>query len=115
HRPPRGRTLETGLPAALPLQGHGLRGILRRADGAKTEEIRPAGCNLECSDFRATALYPGDLALRSLPEGNGPRQDRLLHGSRELRGLAQSLDHELRQREPQGGCAFEGSISVARS
>ena len=47
----------------------------------------------QCRDLGAPALHHGDLALRALPEGHGARQDRLLHGSRGLRNLAEPLDH----------------------
>ena len=38
-----------------------------------------------------------------LPEGDGPRQDRLLHGSGGLPELAEPLDRQLRQRRPKPG------------
>jgi type VI secretion system protein ImpC len=38
HRPARGELSNLGLPAAVPLQEHRLRGVLRRADGAEAKK-----------------------------------------------------------------------------
>ena len=99
HRPPRVRTVQPRLPAALPLQEHRLRGVLRRPDDAEAEEVRPPRGDRQRRDLGPAALHHGDLPVRPLPEGDGPRQDRLLHGSQRLRDLAQPLDQELRQRQ----------------
>ena len=52
------------------------------ADGAEAEEVRPARGDRERGDLGAAALHHGDQPLRPLPEGDGARQDRQLHGSR---------------------------------
>jgi type VI secretion system protein ImpC len=41
--------------------------------------------------------------LRALPQGDGARQDRLLHGGDGCRGLAEPLDQQLRQRNENAG------------
>ncbi len=68
----------------------------------------------ECGDLRAPALPHGDLALRPLPEGDGARQDRLLHGGDRRRDLAEPLDQELRQHQPERRPADEGQVPAAR-
>ncbi len=52
--------------------------------GAEAEEVRPAGSDRERGDLGAPALHHGDQPLRALPEGDGARQDRQLHGSRAM-------------------------------
>lgn len=83
--------------AALPLQEHRLCRILRRTDGPQAKTLRSPGSQRQCGRLGAPSLHDGDIAFRPLPEGHGPRQDRLLHGSGRLRGLAQPLDLQLRQ------------------
>ena len=92
HRPPRGRAQQARLPAALPLQEHRLRRVLRRPDRAEAQEVRPAGGDGQRGHLGPAAVHHGHVAVRPLPQGDGPRQDRLVHGGRRLRGLAQSLD-----------------------
>ena len=55
-----------GLPAAVPLQEHRLRGVLRRPDDAEAEEVRPAGGHGQRGDLRPPAVHHGDLPLRPL-------------------------------------------------
>ena len=43
---------------------------------------------------------PQHVAVRPLPEGDGPRQDRLVHGSRASAALAEQLDQQLRAGQP---------------
>ena len=74
-----------GLPAALPLQEHRLRGVLRRPDGAEAEEVRSPGSHRQRRHFGPAALHHGDQPVRPLPEGDGARQDRQLHGSQRRR------------------------------
>ena len=62
HRPPRGRAVQARLPAAVPLQEHRLRRVLRRADDAEAEEVRPARGDRQRRDLGAAALHHGDLA-----------------------------------------------------
>src|SRR4029453_6797746 len=90
------QTGHPGLPAALPLQEHGLRGVLRRPDGAEAEEVRSPRGDRQCGHLRPASLHHGDQPICPLPEGHGTRQDRQLHGSQQRRDLAQSLDPELR-------------------
>ncbi len=52
------------------------------------------------------------FAHRPLPEGDGPRQDRLVHGGEGLRGVAEPLDLELRELEPGRGPGDEGQVSA---
>ena len=113
HRPPRVRTVQPRVPAALPLQEYRLCGVLRRADHAEAEEIRPAGGDGECGDLRAAAVHHGDLAFRALSEGDGARQDRQPHGGDGLRVLAEPLDQQLRQRQREVGCGIEDAEAVA--
>ena len=70
------------LPAAVPLQEHRLRRVLRRPDDAEAEEVRPARGHRQRRDLGPAAVHHGDVAVRPLPEGDGPRQDRLVHGGR---------------------------------
>ena len=74
-----------GFPAALPLQEHRLRGLLRGAEHAEAEEIRSPGGDRERGDFGTAALSDGDQPLCPLPEGHGARQDRQLHGGERRR------------------------------
>ena len=53
------------------------------------------------------------LAVRPLPEGDRPRQDRLVHGSRGLPGLAGALDRQLRQRRSEAEPGGQGPLSAA--
>ncbi len=101
----------------LPLchyKNHGLLGLLRRPVGAEAQEVRPPGSHGECRDLRAPALPDGDLALRALPQGDGARQDRLLHGSDRLRSLAEPLDPQLRQFQRERRAGDEGPLPAAR-
>ena len=50
-----------GLPAALPLQEHRLRRVLRRPDGAEAEEVRPARGDGQRRHLGAAALHHGDV------------------------------------------------------
>ena len=72
------------LPAAVPLQEHRLRRVLRRPDRAEAEEVRPARGDRERRHLGAAALHHGDQPFRPLSEGDGARQDRQLHGSQQL-------------------------------
>ena len=114
HRPARVRAVQPGLPAAVPLQEHRLCGVLRRPVGAEAQEVRPAGGDLERGDLGAPALHDGDQPVRALPQGDGARQDRLVHGGEQRRGLAQPLDPELRQHQRQCGTGDEGAFPAAR-
>ena len=67
-------------------------------DDAEAEEVRPARGHRQRGHLGAAAVHHGHVALRPLPEGHRPRQDRLVHGGRGLPGLAEPLDRELRQR-----------------
>ena len=64
------------------------RGVLRRPERAKTQEIRQAGSHRERRDFGTPAVSDGDEPFRALPEGDGARQDRQFYGSVRLRALA---------------------------
>ena len=103
-----------GLPAALPLQEHRLRGVLRRPDDAEAEEVRPPGGHGQRGDLGAPALHHGVQPVRPLPEGDGARQDRQLHGGERLRALAEPLDQELRQRQRERRAGDEGPLPAAR-
>ena len=54
-------------------------------DGAEAEEVRPSGSDGQRRDFGAAALHHGHQPFRPLPEGDGARQDRQLHGSQRRR------------------------------
>ena len=73
--------------------------VLRRPVDAEAEEVRPAGGHGQRRHLGPPAVHHGDVALRALPEGDGARQDRLVHGGIRLRGLAEPLDQQLRQRQ----------------
>ena len=60
------------------------------------------------------AVHHGHLAVRPLPEGDRPRQDRLVHGGGGLPGVAGALDRQLRQRRSQAEPGDEGAVSAAR-
>ena len=92
---------EAGLSAALPLQEHRLCRVLRRPDDPEAEEVRPARRDCERGNLGAAALYHGHVAVRPLPEGHGPRQDRLVQGGQRRRSLAEPLDQQLRQLQPE--------------
>ena len=51
-------------------------------DDAEAEEVRPARGDGQRRDLGPAAVHHGDVAVRPLPEGDGPRQDRLVHGGR---------------------------------
>ena len=70
----------------------------RRSAQKPKKYDRPGG-DRERGDLGAPAVHHGDQPLRPLPEGDGPRQDRQLHGSGRLRALAEPLDQQLRQRQ----------------
>ena len=53
-------------------------------DDAEAEEVRPARGDRQRRHLRPAALHHGDQPVRPLPEGDGARQDRLLHGSQQL-------------------------------
>jgi hypothetical protein len=114
HRPARGGALQPGLPAALPLQEHRLRRVLRRAVDAEGEEVRQPRRHRQRGDLGPPAVPHGDQPLRPLPEGDGARQDRLLHGGDGLRGVAQPLDQGLRELERQRGRRDQGQVPAAR-
>ena len=114
HRPPRVRVVQPRLPAAVPLQEYRLFGVLRRPDGAEAEEVRPSRGDRQCGDLRPAAVHHGLQPLRALPEGDGPRQDRQLHGSWRRRALAEPLDLELRERQRERRPGDEGPLSAAR-
>ncbi len=61
HRPPRGGTEQARLPAAVPLQEHRLRGVLRRPDDAEAQEVRPAGGDGQRGHLRPAAVHHGDV------------------------------------------------------
>src|SRR5262249_21244805 len=88
YRPARCRAWQTWIPAALPLQEHRLRGVLRRADYAQCQALRPTRGARQFGDLSPIALHDGDVPVRPLLEGYRSRQDRLIHGGRGLRGVA---------------------------
>src|SRR5262249_57903102 len=59
-------------------------------------------------------LHHVRVALRPLPQGDGARQDRLVHGGQGLPAVAERLDPELRAAQPGGrGRGVEGEAPVA--
>src|SRR3954471_18387162 len=114
YRSARVRTVQSGFPAAEPLQEHRLCGVLRGSEHAETEKIRPARGDGERGDLGADALSDGDQPICPLPEGYGARQDRQLHGGERRRAVAEPLDPELRQLERERRPGNEGPLSAAR-
>ena len=49
---------------------------------AEAETVRPGRRQCQRAVVHDAAVHPLHFALRPLPEGDGPRQDRLLHGTR---------------------------------
>ena len=103
-----------GFQPLSPLQEHRLCGVLRRAEHAKAEEVRPAGSDRERGDFRAHALSDGDQPFCPLPQGHGARLGRQLHGGERRRALAEPLDQQLRQLQRKRRAGDEGALPVAR-
>ena len=79
------------------------------ADDTEAGEVRPAGGHRQRGDFRPTAVHHGLFAVRSLSQGDRPRQNRFVHGSRGLPGLAGAVDRQLRQRRSQAEPGIEGA------
>ena len=102
HRPPRGRAVASSASCRCATTRTPTTPCSSAAQtDAEAEEVRPAGGDGQRGDLGPAAVHHGDVAVRPLPEGDGPRQDRLVHGGDGLRGLAEPLDQELRQREPE--------------
>ena len=51
---------------------------------AEAQEVRPARGDRQRRHLGPAALHHGHLPLRPLPEGDGARQDRLVHGGQRL-------------------------------
>ena len=51
---------------------------------AEAEEVRPGGRDGQRGHFGPAAVHHGHVAVRALPEGDRPRQDRPVHGSRAI-------------------------------
>ena len=102
------------LPAAVPLQEHRLRRVLRRPDDAEAEEVRPARGHGQRRHLGAAAVHHGHVAVRPLPQGDGPRQDRLVHGGGGLRGLAERWIKNYVNADPKAEPGGEGQVSRLR-
>jgi type VI secretion system ImpC/EvpB family protein len=100
---------------ALPLQGHRLRGVLRRTDHAEAEAVRHERRQCQRAHLGAVAVRPGGIAFRALPQGHLPRQSRQLPDQGHAVHVSEPLDQFLhpghRRRRP----GAEGAVSVARS
>jgi type VI secretion system protein ImpC len=95
------------------LQGHGLRGILRRTvlqEGQEVYDSESANANARLST--QMQYIHGGLAFRALPEGHDARQDRQLHVAQERRGFSQPVDRAL---HPAGRRRLAGSQGAAAS
>ena len=65
-------------------------------------------------DLGAAALHHGDQPFCALPEGDGARQDRQLHGSERCRAVAEPVDQQLCQRQRECRAGDESALPVAR-
>ena len=90
----------------LPLihcKGQRLRRLHGRPVLPEAEEVRPrrrdANAELSAKFNHILCVVP----VRPLPEGDGPQQDRLVHGARRHGEVAEPLDQQLRARQPGDG------------
>ncbi len=103
-----------GFLPLLPLQEHRLRGVLRRPDRRRSP--RSTTDPKATANAAISARLPYIMAtsrVRPLPEGDGARQDRLVHGSERRRDLAEPLDPELRQSQRRRRPGDEGQLPAA--
>jgi type VI secretion system protein ImpC len=68
-------------------------------------------CHYKNTDY---ALHHGHVADRPLPEGDRPRQDRLIYGAAGLRGVAEAMDCQLRFDRSASFRRGQGSLPAGR-
>ncbi len=91
-RPPRVRAVQPRLPAAAARKGSDFAVFMGAQSCQKPKTYFDPAANANAELSAKFNLHPLHLALRPLPQGDGARQDRLVHGGRRLRRLAQQLD-----------------------
>ncbi len=80
----------------------------------KPKKYRPPRGDSKRRHLRSPALHHGVRSFRALPESDRARQDRQLHGGDRLRGLAEPLDHDLRQPQRAGRPRDQGPLPATR-
>jgi type VI secretion system protein ImpC len=112
HRPAREGAVQSRLPAALPLQEHRLRRVLRRADRAEAEEIRPAptppanaAISARLPYIMATSRFAHYLKVMARDKIGSFME------ASDCEDLAESLDQQLRQRQRRRRAGDESPLS----
>jgi type VI secretion system protein ImpC len=89
HRSPRVRVVQPRLLAAVACQGQGLRRLHGHSVGPEAQDLLRPGRECQRRAVGQAQLPAVRVAFRPLPEGDGARQDRLVHGTLRLRTLAE--------------------------